>query len=133
MSTAHANSPRELMTRLETMALMSDVDLPVSHVREQIASTIHLVVHTARVKDGRRFLSQVTSVEGCAGGRVMLQDVFVMRRRGDFGSLEATGHVPRVASVVRSAGERVDPKLFRRPESDREDSSVPALVGVEPG
>src|ERR671915_2382667 len=58
MSTAHANSPHELMTRLETMALMSDVDLPVSHVREQIASTIDLVVHMTRAPDGRRYLSR---------------------------------------------------------------------------
>ena len=85
MSTAHANSPHELMSRLETMALMSDVDLPVSHVREQIASTIHLIVHTARLPDGRRFLSRIMSVEGCAEGRVVLRDVFAFCRRGDLG------------------------------------------------
>jgi pilus assembly protein CpaF len=113
LSTAHANSPHELMARLETMALMSDVDLPVSHVREQIASTIHLVVHMNRAADGRRFVSRVTSVEGCVDGRAVLRDVFVFRRRGEFGSLEATGHVPRVVAAVRGAGEGVDPALFR--------------------
>jgi pilus assembly protein CpaF len=132
MSTAHANSPHELMSRLETMALMSDVDLPVSHVREQIASTIHLIVHIARLPDGRRFLSRITSVEGCAEGRVVLRDVFAFSRRGDFGSLHATGHVPRVVAALRGAGERIDPSLFRRPETDHEVSPRPALIGGEP-
>ncbi|MGH2675962.1 MAG: CpaF family protein, partial [Actinomycetota bacterium] len=72
MSTAHANSPQDLVARLETMALMSDVDLPVSHVREQIASTVDLVVHTARLLGGRRIVSRVTSVEGLSGGRPVL-------------------------------------------------------------
>src|ERR671924_2285853 len=66
MSTAHANSPLDLLARLETMALMSDVDLPVDHVREQVASTIDLLVHTARLSEGRRLVSKVTSVEGLA-------------------------------------------------------------------
>jgi pilus assembly protein CpaF len=133
MSTAHANSPHELMGRLETMALMSDVDLPVSHVREQIASTIHLVAHMARLPDGRRFLSRITSVEGCADGRVALRDVFVFQRRGDFGSLDATGHVPRVVAAVRAAGELIDPKVFRQDAPDRQDLASPAFVGGESG
>jgi pilus assembly protein CpaF len=80
MSTAHANSPQELVARLETMALMSDVDLPAAHVREQIAATIDLVVQMARLRDGRRVVSHVASVEGQIGGRVVLKDVFVLRR-----------------------------------------------------
>ena len=80
MSTAHANSAEELIARLETMALMSDVDLPAAHVREQIASTIDLVVHMARLPDGRRVVSHVASVEGQREGRVILKDVFASRR-----------------------------------------------------
>jgi pilus assembly protein CpaF len=80
MSTAHANSPQELVARLETMALMSDVDLPAAHVREQIAATIDLVVQMARLRDGRRMVSHVASVEGQIGGRVVLKDVFALRR-----------------------------------------------------
>jgi pilus assembly protein CpaF len=80
MSTAHANSPQELVARLETMALMSDVDLPAAHVREQIAATIDLVVQMARLRDGRRVVSHVASVEGQVGGRVVLKDVFAFRR-----------------------------------------------------
>jgi pilus assembly protein CpaF len=133
MSTAHANSPHELMSRLETMALMSDVDLPVSHVREQIASTIHLVVHTARSPEGRRLVSRVTSVEGCIDRRIALRDVFVFQRRGDFGSLEATGHVPRVVAALGGAGVRIDPHLFRRSRSAHAELHSPALVGGERG
>ena len=77
MSTAHANAPEDLVRRIETMALMSDVGLPVEHVREQIASTIDLVVHMDRRADGRRILSRVTAVDGIAGGRTVLRDVFV--------------------------------------------------------
>ena len=129
MSTAHANSPHELVTRLETMALMSDVDLPVSHVREQIASTIHLVVHMSRAPDGRRYVSRVTSVEGCAEGRVVLRDVFVFRSGDEVGVLEATGHVPRVVAAVRGAGEGIGPELFRRPAGRGfGDLPPPALV-----
>jgi pilus assembly protein CpaF len=82
MSTAHANSPQELMSRLETMALMSDIDLPAAHVREQIASTVDLVVHMARLREGRRVVSRVTAVEGLSAGRPSLRDVFMLDRRG---------------------------------------------------
>ncbi|MGH2711911.1 MAG: CpaF family protein, partial [Actinomycetota bacterium] len=81
MSTAHANSPEDLLRRVETMALMSDVDLPVDHVREQIASTIDLVVHLARLPDGRRVISRVASIEGLENGRTLLRDVFSLHRR----------------------------------------------------
>jgi pilus assembly protein CpaF len=82
MSTAHANSPRELMSRLETMVLMSDVDLPATHVREQIAATIDLVVHMSRLPDGQRVVARVASVEGLAGGRPAIRDLFLQERTG---------------------------------------------------
>ena len=75
MSTTHANTPRDALSRLETMALMSDVDLPVTHVREQIAGALDVIVHTARLADGRRVVSQVTSVEGLMGGSVKMLDL----------------------------------------------------------
>jgi pilus assembly protein CpaF len=75
MSTTHANTPRDALSRLETMALMSDVDLPVTHVREQIASALDVIVHTARLADGRRIVSQVASVEGLMGGSVKMLDL----------------------------------------------------------
>ncbi|MGH2692009.1 MAG: CpaF family protein [Actinomycetota bacterium] len=83
MSTAHANSPADLLRRLETMALMSDVGLPVDHVREQIAATIDLVVHLVRHPNGQRVVARVSSVEGLENGRTILRDVFVIPRRPD--------------------------------------------------
>jgi pilus assembly protein CpaF len=103
MSTAHANSPQDLVARLETMALMSDVDLPVDHVREQIASTIQLIVQTARLPGGRRVVSRVTAVEGLRAGQPLLRDVFVFQRGPEGGRFEPTGYVPAVA---RSASVR---------------------------
>ncbi|HXY72488.1 MAG TPA: CpaF family protein [Actinomycetota bacterium] len=82
MSTAHANSPGDLLSRLETMAMMSDIELPVSHVREQIASAVDVVVHMARLADGRRAVTNVASVEGLRDGAVLLTDVFVRDRHG---------------------------------------------------
>jgi pilus assembly protein CpaF len=82
MSTAHANAPADLLSRLETMALMSDIELPVSHVREQIAAAVDVVVHMARLADGRRAITHVASVEGLRDGAVRLTDVFVRDRHG---------------------------------------------------
>lgn len=111
MSTVHANSPRELVARLETMALMSDVELPASHVREQIAATVHLIVHMSRLPEGRRVISRVTSVEGMEDGRPILRDVFRLPRRGR-GACGAVGHVPRIARELLAAGEPIDLSVF---------------------
>jgi pilus assembly protein CpaF len=75
MSTAHANSPADLLRRIETMALMSDVDLPVEHVREQIASTIDLVLHLSRLPDGRRVVARVTAIDGMEAGAISLREL----------------------------------------------------------
>jgi pilus assembly protein CpaF len=105
MSTAHANSPQDLMARLETMALMSDVDLPVEHVREQIASTIDLIVHTTRLPEGRRVIARISSVEGNAGGRPAVRDLFSFQRdrrfrtEGGEPQSPAPGEVDEVLSV----------------------------------
>src|SRR5881396_4112131 len=73
LSTAHANSPRHLLWRLETMALMSDVDLPVAHVREQVASAVDVVVHMVRLRDGRRVAQEAAVVEGVADGEPVVR------------------------------------------------------------
>jgi pilus assembly protein CpaF len=111
MSTAHANSPQDLVSRLETLALMSDVDLPVEHVREQIASTVDLIVHMARLPGGRRVVSRVTAVEGLRGGRPVLRDVYAFRGGPEGGRFEPTGHAP---AVVRSAAVPGDRTVVRR-------------------
>jgi pilus assembly protein CpaF len=83
LSTAHANSTRHLLWRLETMAMMSDVDLPVEHVRKQIASAIDLVVHMTRLPDGRRVVTEVASVIGIDGEIPTVSSVFTFDRDGD--------------------------------------------------
>jgi pilus assembly protein CpaF len=75
MSTTHANSPEDALGRLETMALMSDVDLPATHVREQIAAALDMVVHTSRRGDGARLVARVAAIEGLVGGAVKLVDL----------------------------------------------------------
>jgi pilus assembly protein CpaF len=106
MSTAHANSPHELVSRLETMVLMSDVDLPAGHVREQIAATIELIVHMARLADGRRVVSRVTALEGISGGRPALRDLFVLDRHGGWSP-------PRRVSAEARANRQVGPAMAR--------------------
>ena len=111
LSTAHANSPRDLLSRLETMALMSDVELPVSHVREQIAGALDLIVHMTRLPDGRRMLARMAAVEGLHQGAIRIEDVFVWRR-GPSPGFRATGVVPSVLRLLQERDERVDPRVF---------------------
>ncbi|MFN2544662.1 MAG: CpaF family protein [Actinomycetota bacterium] len=114
LSTGHANSPRHLLWRLETMALMSDVDLPLVHLREQIASAVDVVVHMARLPGGKRVAFQVSAVDGLHDGKPIVNEVFAYRPRvGPDGSFAATGAVPKVVGVLRDRGEAVPDDLFR--------------------
>src|SRR5439155_6418423 len=111
LSTAHANSPRDLLSRLETMALMSDVELPVAHVREQIAGALDLIVHMTRLPDGRRAVARISAVEGLAAGSIVVEDVFRWTR-GPGSGFEATGTMPSVMRLLQDRDERVDPRIF---------------------
>jgi pilus assembly protein CpaF len=123
LSTAHANSPRDLLSRLETMALMSDVELPVSHVREQIAGALDVIVHMTRLEDGRRAVSRVSAVEGLRNGSVLVQDVFTWRR-GPAPGFEATGTLPSIVRLLQERDERVDPRVFRQVEGRPQPASI---------
>jgi pilus assembly protein CpaF len=114
LSTAHANSARHLLWRLETMALMSDVELPAAHVRAQVASAIDLVVHMTRLRDGRRVVFQVASVEDLADdGDPIVAEVFGFRPRlGPDGAFVATGLVPRLARTLADAGQELPEEWF---------------------
>ena len=114
LSTAHANSARHALWRLETMALMSDVDLPVAHVRAQVASAIDVVVHTARLRDGRRVVFQIAAVDELDGaGDPVVIEVFGFRPRvGRYGAFVCTGIVPRVVASLAERGEDLDPRCF---------------------
>jgi pilus assembly protein CpaF len=110
LSTGHANSARHLLWRLETMAMMSDVELPVAHVRSQIASAVDVVVHMARLRDGRRVVFQIATVDGLApDGEARLSEVFAFRPRlGRHGAFVATGDVPPMVRMLAEREQEVD-------------------------
>jgi pilus assembly protein CpaF len=113
LSTAHANSTRHLLWRLETMAMMSDVDLPAAHIRNQVASAIDLIVHLARKRDGRRVIWEIATVEGTHRGEPVVAPLFRSRARGDQDAVfEASGTVPQIASALADRGEDVGDWLF---------------------
>src|SRR6184192_3232644 len=100
MSTGHANSPRDMLSRLETMVLMAGVDLPLRAIREQVASAVDLIVHQARLKDGTRRITNITEVQGMEGDVIVMQDVFVFEQTGVVegkiqGRLKPTGIRPK--------------------------------------
>jgi len=117
LSTAHANSCRHLLWRLETMAMMSDVDLPAAHIRNQVASAIDVIVHLARLRGGHRVVWEIAAVEGTHRGEPVVVPIFRFRRSGDErGRFEATGTVPRVADILAERGEDVGDWMFEEGE-----------------
>jgi pilus assembly protein CpaF len=114
LSTAHANSARHLLWRLETMALMSDVDLPASYVRAQVASAVDLVVHLARLRNGRRVVFQIASVEGLGDdGDPVVTEVFGFRPHlGPDGTFVATGARPAFERTIHNRGEHQPDEWF---------------------
>jgi pilus assembly protein CpaF len=113
LSTAHANSARHLLWRLETMALMSDVVLPVEHVRQQVASAIDVVIHMVRLPDGRRLVQQVATVDGTRDGEPVVTEVFGFRPRlGPRGAFVCSGAIPELVNVLRARGQRLPDELF---------------------
>ena len=123
LTTAHANSPRDLLSRLEVMALMAGGELPVAAVREQIAAALHVVVQQTRFPCGARRVTAVVEITGLEAGRIQLQEVFVWRRTGvdpagrTLGHHTGCGYVPTFYDELRSAGVPLDYSAFeeRRP------------------
>jgi pilus assembly protein CpaF len=118
MSTIHANSPRDALSRLETMVLMAGVDLPMSAIRQQIASAIQLLVHVRRYEDGVRRIESVAEITGLEATTFSTQELFRFVRRGRdgrklAGAYEPTGIVPRFADDLRARGLPLPPRLFR--------------------
>jgi pilus assembly protein CpaF len=117
MSTGHANSPRDMLSRLETMVLMAGVDLPVRAIREQIASAVDLIVHQARLKDGTRKITNITEVQGMEGDVIVMQDVFVFEQTGIAdgkiqGRLKPTGIRPKFVEKFEVMGIHLAPNIF---------------------
>jgi pilus assembly protein CpaF len=119
LTTVHANSPRDVLSRLETMVLMAGVDIPVRAIREQISSAINLIVHQARLKDGTRRLTHITEIVGMEGDVITLQDIYTFDYRagidenGRFrGIIQPTGLRPRFLERLSDHGVHFDPDLF---------------------
>jgi len=93
LTTAHANSPRDILSRLETMVLMSGMELPVKAIREQISSAIDLIVQQTRLKDGTRRVTYITEVSGMEGEVITLQDIFTYKEEGRDNTGRATGRL----------------------------------------
>lgn len=119
LSTVHANSPRDVLSRVETMTLMSGVELPVKAIREQIASAVDLIVHQARFRDGTRRITSITEVVGMEGDTITLQDIFIfdyskgIDETGKFlGKLKATGIRPKFMEKLNDQGVKVPADIF---------------------
>ncbi len=119
ITTIHANSPRDVLSRLETMVLMAGVDIPVRAIREQVASALNLIVHQARLKDGTRRITHVTEVVGMEADVITLQDLYVFDYRagiddnGRFrGVIQPTGLRPKLADKLADQGIHLSPNLF---------------------
>ena len=105
MTTVHCNGPRDALRRIETMVLMAGMDLPLKAIREQLSSSVELIVHLDRLKDGSRHVVQVTEVQGLEGDTMVLQDIFKYQQLGITngvvqGSLKSTGLRPKFFSKL---------------------------------
>jgi len=118
MTTIHANTPRDAVSRIETMCLMAGMDLPARAIREQIASAIHVFVQQSRLKDGSRKVTQITEVAGMEGDVVVLQDIFVFEQTGIdekgkiVGQLRPTGVRPRFLEKFEALNIFLPPTIF---------------------
>jgi len=118
LTTIHANSPRDVISRLETMVLMSGLELPSRAIREQIASAIDLVVHESRLSDGSRKVTCISEVVGLEGLQVVMQDLFEFKQTGVdekgkvLGRFMPTGAVPTFFEHIKSRGLHLDPAIF---------------------
>jgi pilus assembly protein CpaF len=119
MSTLHANTPRDAVSRLETMVLMAGIDLPSRAIREQIASAINLIVHLSRLRDGTRRVTHLTELTGMESGVITLQDIFTLDHSSDIdedglihASLVPTGIRPAFAERLKSEGLPIPARLL---------------------
>ena len=110
ITTVHANSPRDALARIETMAMMANLNLPERAVRQQIASAIQVIVQVSRMSDGTRRVTHISEISGTAGDVISLQDVFLFEKRGVgptgkvIGRFVATGIVPKFAERLQTSG-----------------------------
>ena len=118
LTTAHANSPRDVLSRLETMVLMAGMDLPVRAIREQICSAVDLIVQQSRMRDGSRKITYITEVQNMEENVIILQDLFRFEQSGIdengkiLGSFRHTGIRPRCIEKFEASGIKLPPEMF---------------------
>jgi pilus assembly protein CpaF len=117
LTTAHSNSPRDTIARLEVMCLMSGMDLPVRAIREQIASAVDLVVHQERLRDGSRKVVKVTEIQGMEGDIITMSDIFEFEQTGIeagkvIGRVRPTGLRPKFIDAIEASGIHLPPSVF---------------------
>jgi pilus assembly protein CpaF len=117
LTTLHANSPRDAISRLEVMCLMSGVELPVRAIREQIAAAIEAICQQSRLRDGSRRVMFVTEVQGMEGEMITMSDIFEFEQTGFeagkiVGRIRPTGLRPRFISRIEDAGIHLPPSVF---------------------
>ncbi len=120
MTTAHANTPRDCIARLEVMTLMSGLDLPIRAIREQISSAVHIIIQQSRFPDGSRRVTHVTEITGMEGDMIQLQDIFLFKMEGYGpdgkirGKFTATGAIPELYQRLQERGISVDLSIFQK-------------------
>jgi pilus assembly protein CpaF len=118
LTTVHANSPRDAISRLEVMVTLANANMHLNAIRRQIASAVHLIVQCARMSDGSRRVVNVTEVTGIETDTVTLQDIFVFEKHGVsatgrvLGRFAATGILPKLNDKLLAAGMRLPPEIF---------------------
>ena len=118
MTTIHSNSPRDALSRLETMVAMANLNLPERAIRTQIASAINVVIQEARLSDGSRKVISISEITGMEGSVITLQDLFVFERRGYDannkvrGQFKPTGVRPKFAEKLLGSGIRLHSDMF---------------------
>jgi pilus assembly protein CpaF len=121
LTTLHANSPRDAISRMETMVLMAGMDLPLKVVRQQISSAVDLIIQQTRLKDGSRKVTAITEVVGMEGDIVVLTDIFKFEQTGlgengkILGELKATGIRPIFSPRLEAAGFKLSGDIFMPP------------------
>jgi pilus assembly protein CpaF len=119
LTTIHSNSPRDTLSRIETMTLMGGIELPIRAIREQVASAINLIVHLSRMRDGTRRVTQVCEVLGMEGDTIVMQDLYLfdygmgIDSDGKFlGRLKSTGIRPKFSDRLTDLGIQLEAELF---------------------
>ncbi|MCZ2126431.1 MAG: Flp pilus assembly complex ATPase component TadA [Anaerolineales bacterium] len=117
MTTAHANTPRDALSRIETMCLMAGMDLPIRAIREQVSSAVDIICQQQRMRDGSRKVTYITEISGMEGDVITMTDIFTFEQTGTDGGkvkgrLRATGLRPKFMTKIEDAGIHLPPAIF---------------------